>query len=413
MERLNTEEITVKRRTLLSGTAGLLAVPAVIRRANAGTVVGVNNTEIKIGHTVPYSGPASAYGAIGKGHIAFWKMINAKGGVNGRMVNFISLDDGYVPSRTVEQTRRLVEQDEVACIFNSLGTPAISAIQKYLNGKKVPCLFVATGADKWGDYEHFPWMMGWAPSYQTEAQVYARHIALNKPDAKVALIFQNDDFGKDYPIGLKSVWGDNYKKFIVKELTYEVTDATIDSQASSLRDSGADTLITVCTPKFAAQMIRKVADLNWKPLHYLSNVSASAGSVINPAGPEKAIGIITSSYGKDPTDPMWNNDPGMNEWRAFMKANLPDADMADAGYVYSYGACLTMLGVLKQCGDDLSRENLMKQAASIKNLIIPTLIPGVVLNTSATNYHPMRQMHLTKWTGKSFELFGDIIDTSH
>ena len=402
----------MQRRTLLTAAAALTA-PAIFRPAKAETLVGVTKTEIKIGHTVPYSGPASAYGAIGKGHVAFWKMINAKGGVNGRQVNFITLDDGYVPSKTVEQTRRMVEQDEVACIFNSLGTPAISAIQKYLHSKKVPCLFVATGADKWGDYEHFPWMMGWAPSYQTEAQVYAKHIALTKPDAKVAVLYQNDDFGKDYPIGLKAVWGDKYSKLVVKELTYEVTDATIDSQASSLRDSGADTLISVCTPKFAAQMIRKVADLNWKPLHYLSNVSASAGSVINPAGPEKALGIITSSYGKDPTDPMWDNDPGMNEWRGFMKANLPDADLADSGYVFSYGACLTMLQVLKQCGDNLSRENIMRQAANLKDVVIPTLIPGIILNTSPTNYHPMRQMHLTRWTGKSFTLFGDIIDTSH
>ncbi len=403
----------MKRRTLLTAAASALAAPAILNRAKAQTVVGVTKTEIKIGHTVPYSGPASAYGVIGKGHAAFWKMINAQGGVNGRKINFISYDDGYVPSKTVEQTRRLVEQDGVACIFNSLGTPAISAIQKYLHAKKVPCLFVATGADKWGDYQHFPWMMGWAPSYQTEARVYAKYIEATKPDAKVAVLYQNDDFGKDYPIGLKAAWGAKYSKYVVKELTYEVTDATIDSQASSLHDSGADTLITVCTPKFAAQMIRKVADLNWKPLHILSNVSASAGSVIIPAGAEHAVGIITSSYSKDVTDPMWANDAGMNEWRAFMKANLPDADSKDQGYAYSYGACLTMMQVLKQCGDDLSRENLMRQAADLKNIVIPTLIPGVVLNTSATNYHPMRQMHLTKWTGKSFELFGDLIDTSH
>ena len=398
----------MQRRTLLTGAAAV----ALARPAIAQTTVGVTASEIRIGHTVAYSGPASAYGVIGKGHTAFWKMINDKGGINGRKINFISLDDGYQPAKTVEQHRRLVEQDGVACLFNPLGTPNISAVQKYLHAKKVPCLFVATGADKWGDYEHFPWMMGWAPSYQTEAQTYAKYIDAVKPDAKVALIYQNDDFGKDYPIGLKAAWGAKYSKYVVKELTYEVTDATIDSQASSLRDSGADTLITVCTPKFAAQMIRKVADLNWKPLHILSNVSASAGSVIIPAGAERAIGIITASYGKDVTDPMWSGDPGMGEWRAFMKANLPDADMADQGYAYSYGACLTMVQVLKQCGNDLSRENLMRQAANIKDLVLPTLIPGVVLNSSPTNYHPMRQMHLTKWTGKSFELFGKIIDTS-
>ena len=401
----------MRRRTILTaaGATPLLAVPHIARAQTPG----VTATEIRIGHTVPYSGPASAYAAIGRGHVAFFKRVNDQGGIAGRKINFISLDDGYAPAKTVEQVRRLVEQDGVALLFNPLGTAQNAAIQRYMNQRKVPQLFVATGADKWGDYEHFPWMMGWAPSYQTEAQVYAKHIAMTKPDAKVAVLYQNDDFGKDYPIGLKAVWGDKYSKFVVKELTYEVTDATIDSQASSLRDSGADTLISVCTPKFAAQMIRKVADLNWKPLHYLSNVSASAGSVINPAGAEKALGIITSSYGKDPTDPMWADDPGMNQWRAFMKAHLPDADLADSGYVFSYGVCLTLLQVLKQCGDNLSRDNIMRQAANLKDVIIPTLIPGIILNTSPTNYHPMRQMHLTRWTGKSFTLFGDIIDTSH
>ena len=403
----------MKRRTLLTATAGVLATPTILRQAWADTMVGVTKTEIKIGHTIPYSGPASAYGVIGRSHVAFWKMINDKGGISGRKVNFITLDDGYAPPRTVEQVRRLVEQDEVACLYNCLGTPNISAIQKYVNSKKVPLLFVATGADKWGDWEHFPWVIGWQPSYQIEAQIYAKYILKNKPAAKIAVLYQNDDFGKDYVAGLKTGLGANYDKMVIKVASFEVTDATIDSQAVSLKDSGADTLVTAATPKFAAQMIRKVADLNWKPLHYLSNVSASAGSVINPAGPEKALGIITSSYGKDPTDPMWDNDPGMNEWRGFMKANLPDADLADSGYVFSYGACLTMLQVLKQCGDNLSRENIMRQAANLKDVVIPTLIPGIILNTSPTNYHPMRQMHLTRWTGKSFTLFGDIIDTSH
>jgi len=398
----------MKRRTLLTSFAGALAAPSIIRPASAATP-GVTATEIKIGHTIPYSGPASAYGVIGKGHTAFWKMINAQGGVNGRKINFLSLDDGYSPPRTVEQVRRLVEQDEVACLFNTLGTPNNSAIQKYVNSKKVPTLFVSTGAEKWGDYKHFPWIMGWQPSYQTEAEIYARYIMKNKPDAKVAILYQNDDFGKDYPAGLKVGFGAQYSKFVIKELTYEVTDATIDSQAVTLKDSGADVLITAATPKFAAQMIRKIYDIGWKPLHFLTNVSGSVASVINPAGPEKAVGIITSSYGKDPTDPTWKDDKGMNEWRAFMKANIPDGDLADSGYTFSYGVCTTMLQVLKQCEKDLSRENILRQASNLKEMEIPTLLPGVKVSTSPTNYHPIRAMQLSKWDGKTWALFGDVI----
>ena len=399
----------MKRRTLLTATAGMLATPTILRQAWADTMVGVTKTEIKIGHTIPYSGPASAYGVIGKSHVAFWKMINDKGGINGRKINFISLDDGYAPPRTVEQVRRLVEQDEVACLFNTLGTPNNSAIQKYVNAKKVPCLFVATGADKWGDYEHFPWLIGWQPSYQIEAQIYAKYIMKNKPGAKVAILYQNDDFGKDYPAGLKIGFGAEYSKYIIKELTYEVTDATIDSQAVSLKDSGADVLITAATPKFAAQMIRKVADIGWKPLHFLTNVSASVGAVINPAGPEKAVGIITSQYLKDPTDPAWKDDKGMNEWRAFMKQYIPDGDLADGGYVAAYGSVQSMLQTLKQCGDNLSRENILKQATNLKDEYIPTLLPGITVNTGPKNYHPIRQMQLTKWSGDHWERFGEII----
>ena len=309
----------------------------------------------------------------------------------------------------MEQVRRLVEQDEVACLFNTLGTPNNSAIHKYVNAKKVPHLFLSTGAEKWGDPEHFPWTIGWQPSYQTEAQIYAKYIMANKPGAKVAVLYQNDDFGKDYPAGLKIGFGKEYSKYVIKELTYEVSDATVDSQAVSLKDSGADVLITIATPKFAAQMIRKIYDIGWKPLHFLTNVSSSVGAVINPAGPEKAVGIITSSYGKDATDPTWANDKGMNEWRGFMKAHIPDGDLADSGYVFSYGVCLTMLQVLKQCGNDLSRENIMRQATSIKDLEIPTLLPGIKVSTAPNNFHPIRAMQLTKWSGKTWELFGEII----
>ena len=400
----------MKRRALLTATAGILATPAIMRQSWAQTTVGVTKTEIKIGHTNPYSGPASAYGVIGKSHTAFFKMINDNGGVGGRKINFITLDDGYSPPRTVEQVRRLVEQDEVACLFNTLGTPNNSAIQKYVNAKKVPTLFVATGADKWGDHKNFPWVIGWQPSYQIEAQIYAKYIMKNKPGAKVAIIYQNDDFGKDYPAGLKTGFGKDYSKYVIKELTYEVTDATIDSQAVTLKDSGADVLITVATPKFAAQMIRKIYDIGWKPMHFLTNVATSVGAVINPAGPEKAVGIITSSYLKDPTDPTWANDKGMNEWRAFMKQYIPDGDTADAGYVAAYGSVHTMWQTLQQCGQDFSRENIMRQATNIKNQSIATLLPGIVVNTGPADYHPIKQMQLSKWTGKTWELFGEVIN---
>ena len=399
----------MKRRSLLASAGAALAA-APLARAFADTVVGVTATEIKIGNIMPYSGPASAYGVIGQGHVAFFKRLNEQGGVGGRKVNFITLDDGYAPPKTVEQARRLVEQEQVAFLFNPLGTPNNSAIQKYMNQKKVPHIFLSTGADKWGDPEHFPWTMGWQPSYRTEAQIYAKYIMKNKPNAKVAVLYQNDDFGKDYLIGLKDGFGKDYAKFVVKDFSFEVTDATIDSQAVSMQATGADTIVTAATPKFAAQMIRKVADMGWKPLHFLTNVSASVGAVITPAGPEKAVGIITSAYAKDPTDPTWEKDAGMMEWRAFMKQYLPDGDLTDGGYVFSYGVCTTLLQVLKQCGNDFSRENIIKQSASLKNLVVPTLLPGITVNTSATNFHPIRQMQLSKWSGKTWELFGEIIE---
>ena len=398
----------MKRRTLLTAATAAAAVAA-IPTARAATV-GVTATEIKIGNIMPYSGPASSYGAIGRGHVAYFKMLNAKGGINGRKINLITLDDGYSPPKTVEQARRLVEQDEVAFLFNTLGTPQNTAIQKYMNGKKTPQLFVSSGADKWGDYKNFPWTMGWQPSYRTEAQIYAKYILQQNKSPKVAVLYQNDDFGKDYLTGLKDAFGADYAKFVVKEASYEVTDATIDSQAIALKGSGADVLVTAATPKFAAQMVRQVFDIGWKPLHCLTNVSISVASVMQPAGPEKGIGIISANYGKDPTDPTWKNDAGMNEWRAFMKENLPEADLADGNYVFSYGCCLTITQVLKQCGNDLSRENIMKQAASLKDLILPTLLPGVIVGTGPTNFHPIRQMQLAKWSGKTWELFGSLIE---
>jgi branched-chain amino acid transport system substrate-binding protein len=395
----------MKSMVFLTAAALLaLAVPAF-----AADAPGVTATEIKIGNTMPYSGPASAYGAIGKGEAAFWKMVNDQGGVAGHKIVFLSEDDGYSPPKAVEQVRKLVEQEGVAFLFNTLGTPSNTAIQKYLNQKKIPQLFVATGADKWGNYQEFPWTIGWQPSYRTEAQIYAKYILKEKPGAKIGILYQNDDFGKDYVAGVKDVLGDKFDKMVVKEVTYEVTDTTVDSQIVTLQGAGVDTLITAATPKFAAQTIRKVYDVGWKPLHFLTNVSLSVAAVMAPAGPEKGIGIITSNYGKDSTDPAWKDDAGMNEWRAFMKKYLPDVDLADNNYVYAYGVSLTMLQVLKQCNGDFSRENVMKQATNLHDLELPTGLPGIKLNTSPTNYHPIRQMQLQKWDGKTWVRFGDII----
>jgi branched-chain amino acid transport system substrate-binding protein len=393
-------------------TAGAAAAMAAagLRPARAEDTPGVTATEIKIGHTNPYSGPASAYSSLGKLEQAFFnKMVNEQGGVAGHKINFISLDDAYSPPKTVEDIRQLVEQDKVAFTFNTLGTPGNSAIERYMNQHKVPQLFVATGANKWGNYEQFPWTIGWQPSYRTEAQIYTKYMLQQKPDAKLALIYQNDDFGKDYPAGVKDVLGDRYSKMVV-ETTYEVTDPTVDSQIAQLQASGADVLLVVATPKFAAQAIRKVHDLNWKPMFFMTNVSISVGAVIKPAGPENCIGMISAGYLKDPTDPRWKDDAGMKEWRAFMDKYLPGADQTDGGYIAAYAVSDTMLKVLKQCNGDFSRENIMKQANNLHDLEIPVLLPGLKINTSPTNHHPVRAMQLEKWNGKSWVLFGSVIE---
>jgi branched-chain amino acid transport system substrate-binding protein len=400
----------MKRRTVLAGIGAGLAMPH-IRPAEAATVVGVTKTEIKIGHTIPYSGNASSYGVIGKSHSAYFKMINDQGGINGRKVNFISLDDAYNPAKTVEQVRRLVEQDKVALLFNVLGTPTNSAIHRYVNQRKVPHLFLSTGADKWANPKDFPWTIGWQPSYHTEGQIYARYIQQAKPGAKAALIYQNDDFGKDYLNGLKDALKGDFDKVFVKVLTYEATDATIDSQVVSLKESGADTLVSACIPKFSAQLIRKAYDIGWKPLHCMSNVSASVGATINPAGPEKAVGVISSQYLKDHSDPDWKNDAGMNEWRAFMAKYIPEGDINDAGYVFAYGAVQSMVQTLKQCGEDLSRENIMKQAANLKHEV-GVLLPGISVSTGPNDFHPIKQMQLTRWTGTTWERFGGVLASS-
>ena len=395
------------RRSFLAGTAfAALARPAILHAAGT---PGVTADEIKIGNTMPYSGPASAYGVIGRCEQAFFKMINEQGGVAGRRINFISYDDGYSPPKTVEQVRRLIEQDRVAFLFNTLGTPSNSAIVRYVNQRKVPHLFLATGADKWGEYQEHPWTIGYQPSYRTEARIYARHMLEQRPGARIAVLYQNDDFGKDYLAGLRDVLGERFGS-LATAASFEVTDPTIDSQIVTLKASGAEVLVTAATPKFAAQSIRKVHDVGWQPLHYLTNVSISIGSVINPAGPEKALGIITSAYIKVANDAAWREDPGMRQWHAFMDKYLPDADREDSGYVTAYGVSTVMLHVLKQCGSDFSRENVMKQATSIRDLEVPVLLPGIRVNTSPTNYHPIRQMQLQKWTGQTWQRFGSILE---
>jgi branched-chain amino acid transport system substrate-binding protein len=388
-------------------TAIALAVSLAAGAALAQTP-GVTATEIKIGNTVPYSGPASSYGVLGKLESAFFNMVNEQGGVAGHKINFISLDDNYSPPKTVEQIRRLVEEDQVAFTFATLGTPTNSAIVRYMNQKKVPQLFVATGADKWGDYKKTPWTIGWQPSYRTEAQIYTKYMLQQKPNAKIAILYQNDDFGKDYPNGVKDVLGDKFDKMVVTA-TYETSDPTIDSQITTLQASGADVLLVAAIPKFAAQAIRKVHDLNWKPMFFMSNVAISVGAVMNPAGPENGVGILSAAYLKDSTDPTWKNDAGMNEWRAFMTKYMPGADQTDGGYIAAYGLSKTMLQVLQQCKGDFSRADIMKQVTSLHDVESPVLLPGIKLNTSPTNYHPIRAMQLEKWDGKTWVLFGNVM----
>jgi branched-chain amino acid transport system substrate-binding protein len=393
------------KRSLLASLLFALAAAAL---AVADDMPGVTATEIKIGNTNPHSGPASAYSAIAKLEAAFFKMINDQGGVAGRKINFISLDDGYSPPKTVEQVRRLVEEDQVAFLFNTLGTATNSAIQRYVNEKKVPNLFVSSGADKWGDYQQFPWTIGFQPSYRTEAQIYAKYILREKPNPKIAVLYQNDDFGKDYLGGMKDVFGGKFDKMVVTA-SYETTDPTVDSQIIRLQAAGANVLLVAATPKFAAQAIRKVHDLDWKPLLFVSYVSNSVGAVIKPAGPENAIGIITAGYGMDPTDPTWKNDAGMNEWRDFMAKYMPGADTSDSLYAFAYAVSKALLQVLKQCEGDLTRENIMKQALGLRDLELPTLLPGIKVNTSPTNHRPIQQMQLEKFDGTTWVLFGDAI----
>jgi branched-chain amino acid transport system substrate-binding protein len=370
---------------------------------------GATDTEIKVGNIMPYSGPASAYGIIGRTEAAYFKKINDEGGINGRKINFVSYDDAYSPPKAVEQARKLVESDEVLFIFNSLGTPSNSAIQKYMNAKKVPQILVATGATKWNDPKDFPWTMGWQPSYQSETQIYAKWLLKNKPDAKIAVLFQNDDYGKDYLKGLKDGLGAKAASMIVMEESYETSEPTIDSHIVKLKSTGADVFMNITTPKFAAQAIKKVAEVGWKPLHFLNNVSGSVGSVLKPAGFENAQDIISADYLKDISDPQWNSDPGMKDFIAFMNKYFPDGDKLDHGTIVGYGVAQTLVQILKQCGDDLTRENVMKQAASLKNFRTEVLLPGIQINTSATDFAPISQLQLERFKGEKWDLFGDVI----
>jgi len=368
---------------------------------------GATDKEIKIGGISPYSGPASAYGAIGKAIGAYIDKVNAEGGINGRKLNWISLDDGYNPAKTVEQARRLVEEEEVLFVFNTLGTPPNSAIHKYMNAKKVPQLFVATGATKWGDPKNFPWTMGWQPNYQSESKVFVAHLLETKPNAKVAILYQNDDYGKDYVKGFEDGLGDKAKTMIVSKLSYEVTDPTVDSQLLSLKASGADTFFNVTTPKFAAMVIKKNAELGWKPVHYLNSVSASVGAVMVPAGPENGVGIFTANYLKDPTDPQFQKGKEWDDWLAWMKKYLPNGDLKDANNVYGYTAAQGLVQVLKQAGDNLTRENIMKQAASLE-MNLPMLLPGVNVKTGPDDFYPIEREQLAKFDGKTWLLFGKV-----
>ncbi|WP_369726544.1 ABC transporter substrate-binding protein [Bradyrhizobium sp. LLZ17] len=371
---------------------------------------GATDTEIKIGNIMPYSGPASAYAVIGQTEDAYFNKINAEGGINGRKVKFISYDDAYSPPKTVEQARKLVESDGVLLIFGSLGTSTNGAIRKYMNDKKVPQLFVASGASKWNDPRQYPWTMGWQPSYASEARIYAKYIMTEKPDAKIGVLYQNDDFGKDYLNGLKDGLGAKASMIVLEE-GYDTTEPAVDEHVVKLKAAGADVFISVTTPKFAAQAIKKAAEINWHPIHIISNVSASVGGVIEPAGFEIAQGILSASYIKDGSDPQWNADEGMKRFYNFIAKYAPKANKLDAGVVFGYAAAQTMVKVLQMCGDDLTRDNIMKQAASLKDFEPDTLLPGIKINTAPDNFAPIEQLQMMRFRGKKWELFGDVISS--
>jgi len=398
----------MNRIAIVSAAFAVLAASSSGALAQKKYDTGATDTEIKIGNIMPYSGPASAYGVIGKTEAAYFKKINDAGGINGRKINFISYDDGYSPPKTVEQARKLVESDEVLFVFNSLGTPPNSAIHKYMNSKKVPQLFVATGATKWNDPKDFPWTMGWQPNYQSETQIYAKYILKEKPGTKIAVLYQNDDYGKDYLKGLKDGLGDKASMIIAEE-SFETTEPTVDNHIVKLKSTGADIFVNISTPKFAAQAIKKMSEIGWKPVHFLNNVSASVGSVIKPAGYENSQDIISAAYLKDASDPQWNSDPGMKEFYAFLEKDFPEGNKLDGSVVVGYGVSQTLVKILQACGDNLTRENIMKQAASLKDFRTEVLLPGIKINTGPNDFAPISQLQLMKFKGEKWELFGDVI----
>ena len=398
--------VRTTRRALLGGAAALSILPA---RAQSKNAPGITDSEILFGQTMPYSGPASSYGTIGRSQGNYFKMINDQGGVNGRKLNFLSLDDGYIPPRTVELTRRLVEQDKVAFLFGPLGTPTNNATRKYLNQRKVPTLFIASGATQFGDYEHYPWSIGWQPTYQIEGHIYAKHVLATAPDAKIAVLYQNDDAGKDYYKGMKDGLGARGQKDPPLGNTYEVTDPTIDSQIVALKELGADVFFMQGIPKFCAMGIRKAYDLNWRPkLLFISSTGSSVATGIIPAGVDKAVGVITTAFVKDPTDPQWENDAGYKGWLDWMKKYYADGDLKDVNNVYGYCTAQTLIQVLKQCDKDLSRENIMRQATNL-DIELPMLQPGIRVKTTPTDYYPLKQMRLVRFDGKAWVPFGEAI----
>jgi branched-chain amino acid transport system substrate-binding protein len=396
-----------RRGVVAAAIAGVVAIAADPAAAQKKYDPGASDTAIKIGNIMPYSGPASAYGEIGRTEAAYFKKINAEGGVNGRRIEFISYDDAYSPPKAVEQARKLVESDEVLLIFQPLGTPSNTAIQRYMNARKVPQLFVSSGASKWNDPQHFPWTMGFQPSYQTEGHIYAAYLIEHHPQGKIGILYQNDDYGRDYVKGLKD--GLHGKVPIVADLPYEVSDATVDSQIINLKASGADILFNVTTPKFAAQAIKKTAEIGWKPVHLLNNVSNSVGSVLKPAGLDNSTGMLSTAYYKDPTDPRWKNDADYKEWLAFMDKYYPDGDKTSGFAAYGYIEAEALVVVLRQCGDNLTRENVMKQAANLKNVTVGMLLPGIGVNTAPNDYAPLKQMQMQRFNGESWELFGPVV----
>jgi len=401
--------MTFSRRNLLCAAiaTGALALSAGAH-AQKKYDTGASDTEIKLGHIVPYSGPASAYGTVGKAMAGYYQMINDQGGVNGRKIKLLSMDDAYNPAKTVEVARQLVEHEGVLALVSPLGSSQNAAIVKYMNIKKVPHIFLSTGATRWGDYQNFPWTMGWQPTYQAEGQIYAQHILKNTPNAKIAIVYQNDDFGKDYLKGFLDGLGDKAKTMVIKQITFQVADPTIDSQIIEAKGSGADVLFEITTPKFAAMAIKKVAELGWKPVHYLSSVSQSIAGVLKPAGFDNATGIISVTYLRDPLDPRWKDAKEVQEYLAWMKKYYPEGDPADQLNVNGYSLAQTMIEVIRKAGDNLTHENIIKQAANL-DIVLPMVYPGIPLKTSPTDYYPLERMQPVKFNGKTWEPLGPVL----